>query len=426
MIDYLDVIVLQDARAVRDNLSQELAKRGFAVRSCGSLAGLRHLYATQPAPLVVLTGDSDDLACDAQSARMAAPSAVIIALGAAADTAWRTHVMAAGADACHAASIDIAELTAILLAWGRRAMRGSGVESLANAREFCRSLSLTQHHPVSDPIADSAGHPHLSPPVEPAGGDTAPALCHAGYAVTPPEVPVDTAVAASHPMGHAVSGAAARMSGDTAPPHPRHDPSVPAPPPGRRSGRLGSGWRLDANCRVLACPRDRTLIVTAAENSFLMRIAACEGQLLRRQRTPPPIVEDHDRGDPPMDPRSMDVLVSRLRRKARQAGIELPLLAVRGCGYLFAECLTVTPSSVAPRAAASSRTSNRRRAASGHPYTAGNFTLHVTTSAETLTPAAASSPILEDSARMYRRYGLAADSHHDFSVHEDAFQLLAA
>ncbi|OZI20674.1 hypothetical protein CAL26_24660 [Bordetella genomosp. 9] len=411
MIDYLDVIVLQDARAVRDNLAEELAKRDFAVRSCGSLAGLRHLYATQPAPLLVLTGDSDDLACDAQSARLAAPSAIIIALGTSADTAWRTHVMAAGADACHSASIDIAELMAILLAWGRQAVRGFSVELPVHARALGGVLGSG---------FDARAEHGFSP---------APAL---------PDAPAELADdAGDHDrdddddgddldrrhdsdFGRAASDQAfdvlrrARAASQSAP----SSLSIVQPPPPciPRTARLGSGWRLDANCRVLVCPHDRTLFVTAAENSFLMRIAACEGQLLRRQRglasptspTPAaPSAEGEDHGTQPMDIRSMDVLVSRLRRKARRAGIELPLLAVRGCGYLFSECLTVTPSAPAPRAA-------------------GNLKPHAAAKPVTLPPIQRPPYKLEDSGRMHRPYCRDADLQCDLSVHEVVYQLLAA
>ena len=41
--------------------------------------------------------------------------------------------------------------------------------------------------------------------------------------------------------------------------------------------------------------------------------------------------------------RSLDVLVSRLRRKAQKRGVDLPLLAVRGWGYLFLDRLDRAP-----------------------------------------------------------------------------------
>jgi DNA-binding response OmpR family regulator len=303
MMEYRSVIVLQDARAVRDNLVQELARHDFAVRSCGSLAGFRHLYATQPSPLVVLTGDPDDLARNAHQARIAAPGAIIIALGMANNTSWRVHVMAAGADACHAASIDIVELVAILSSWWRHAGRnGDSGQSISGREGLAIPVVLNQGLPRDGDL------PHVTSPAD---------------------------VESRHEAG-------------------KH--SMPAVPmPAGHSSRLGSGWTLDANSRALLCPNDRALPLTLAESNFLMRLATSDGQLLRRHGAAGAVHADSQPDGQPdgrADTRGMDVVVSRLRRKAKEAGIELPLLAVRGCGYLFAEWLSILPS-VAPPCAAS-------------------------------------------------------------------------
>ena len=97
-------------------------------------------------------------------------------------------------------------------------------------------------------------------------------------------------------------------------------------------------WRLSANGRVLASPYGRTLALTSLESGFLRRIAISDGHLLRR----------HDKSlandglGATLESRNVDVLVSRLRRKARYVGIDLPLRAVRGCGYVFAEGLDMS------------------------------------------------------------------------------------
>jgi DNA-binding response OmpR family regulator len=263
MIDDRNVIVLQDARALRDSLVQELASHDFAVRSCGSLQGFQQLQSMHPAPLVVLVGDPDSLARNASHIRRTAPAVAIVGLGPGSETGWRKRVMGAGADACHVVSIDTPELVAVLWSWGRQATsamqsRAAGVPGAADATPAC-------------------GWPW-------------------------------------------------------------------------RGGRPGPtpAWRLSANGRVLASPQGRTLPLTGSESGFLTRMAASEGQLLRR--------EDPGANGPPgparpgnaQDPRSVDVLVSRLRRKARHAGIELPLLAVRGCGYLFVESLDTHTAAVLP------------------------------------------------------------------------------
>lgn len=260
MIDDRNVIVLQDARALRDSLVQELASHDFAVRSCGSLQGFQQLQAMHPAPLVVLVGDPDSLARNASHIRKTAQGVAIVALGPGSETGWRKRIMGAGADACHVVSIDVPELVAVLWSWGRQA---------TSAMEL-------------------------------------------------------------HGAGVAGSGASASTGG-----WPWRTRSAPA-------------WRLSANGRVLATPQGRTLPLTGSESGFLTRMAASEGQLLRREDPGLDCPTGPTRPGNAQDPRSVDVLVSRLRRKARHAGIELPLLAVRGCGYLFVESLDTHTATVLP------------------------------------------------------------------------------
>jgi DNA-binding response OmpR family regulator len=239
MQEHSNLIVMQGTSAPRDTLICELAAHAFAVRSCGSMPGFRHLYRTSPAALVVLVGPVDFLTANVIAVRELAPGAALIALGADDGAAWRMRVMRAGADACHAAAIDIRELTAILNAWRRRSV----------------------------------------------------------------------------PPG-----------------------SVPAVPAGARSWLMqpaaAEGWSLSVSQRMLACPMGRLLALTRSESGFLQRLVGNQGQLLRRSERDACTVSSAR-----LVARSIDVLVSRLRRKARQHGIELPLMAVHGCGYLFAERL---------------------------------------------------------------------------------------
>jgi DNA-binding response OmpR family regulator len=224
-----------------------------------------------PAPLVVLLGDPENLARSAAQIRHIAPAVAIVALGPAprpddTDTDWRIRVMAAGADACHAVSIDVHELVAVLLSWGRH-------------------VAPTIHTHAMDP------------------------------AVVPPGARGTTG---------GIAGGAASAGASVG--HPWRARSSPA-------------WRLSTNGRELACPQGRTLPLTGSESGFLTRMAASEGQLLRRTECHGETARANGLPGSGQDARSVDVLVSRLRRKARHAGIDLPLLAVRGCGYLFAECL---------------------------------------------------------------------------------------
>jgi DNA-binding response OmpR family regulator len=402
MMEYRNVIVLQDARAVRDNFVQELAKWNFAVRSCGSLQGFRHLYALHPSPLIVLTGEPAGLVRYAEDARAAAPRATIVALCTDADPNWRVRIMASGADACHPASIQVIELAAILSSWARHASRAddavqsalqSSAQSAAQSaygdtpsQAAARSVfrdgkpARVEFHGESaaepaeirtvhkgngrgpDPGragmanfihrqshrqsvtsfqsygAGHRGHPHLPGRRDFSFDETCSKdrrhPSQSGNSINPggPSKSDNSECAADCLARSAAAGHPDRNS--------RHDLV--------RSGRDDAGWRLDVNCRVLICPVGRTLLLTGAENGFLVRIAASNGQLLRRRvatatgTSAGMLAHDGDSGG--LDIRGMDVLVSRLRRKARLEGMELPLLSVRGCGYLFAEYLRVAPS----------------------------------------------------------------------------------
>ena len=65
MVEDRNIIVLQQDEGVcRESLVQELTARGFAVRRCGSVSGLRQLYMSAPASVVVLAGNPHRLLID--------------------------------------------------------------------------------------------------------------------------------------------------------------------------------------------------------------------------------------------------------------------------------------------------------------------------------------------------------------------------
>jgi DNA-binding response OmpR family regulator len=100
-------------------------------------------------------------------------------------------------------------------------------------------------------------------------------------------------------------------------------PTMPGSPP---------AWRLEANGRTLVGPQNQRLPLTGSEWEFFVRILSMPGYRLTRQR----IAADREAiGQGKQAPRSVDVLVSRLRSKASRMGIDLPLLAVRSWGYMF-------------------------------------------------------------------------------------------
>ncbi|WP_255468970.1 winged helix-turn-helix domain-containing protein [Achromobacter sp. UMC46] len=96
----------------------------------------------------------------------------------------------------------------------------------------------------------------------------------------------------------------------------------------------GPAWRVHGGERVLSGPGGERLPLTVTERAFLLRLLNAPGQCLRRERFFP--------SDPQEGARSVDVLVSRLRSKARRFDIDLPVLAVRGWGYILLQHYPVT------------------------------------------------------------------------------------
>lgn len=93
----------------------------------------------------------------------------------------------------------------------------------------------------------------------------------------------------------------------------------------------GPAWRLHE--QTLAGPAGERLPLTANERAFFVRLLRAPGQCLRRDRVFPRELQE--------GARSVDVLVSRLRTKARRFDIELPILAVRGWGYILVQHIPV-------------------------------------------------------------------------------------
>ena len=98
----------------------------------------------------------------------------------------------------------------------------------------------------------------------------------------------------------------------------------------RRARRGAISWRVDAPARVLAGPAGERLPLTATERAFFVRLLNAPGLCLHRER-----FFQSDARDPLAGARRVDVVVSRLRSKARRFNIELPVLAVRGWGYVL-------------------------------------------------------------------------------------------
>ncbi|WP_235489592.1 helix-turn-helix domain-containing protein [Achromobacter sp. DMS1] len=87
---------------------------------------------------------------------------------------------------------------------------------------------------------------------------------------------------------------------------------------------------MDGQASVLAGPAGERLPLTANERAFFIRLLNAPGQCLARERFFPSCSEAAHDGA-----RRVDVLVSRLRSKARRLNIDLPVVAVRGWGYMM-------------------------------------------------------------------------------------------
>ncbi|MGY6268869.1 transcriptional regulator [Achromobacter denitrificans] len=98
----------------------------------------------------------------------------------------------------------------------------------------------------------------------------------------------------------------------------------------RRKLRGGSRWRVDTQAGALAGPGGEVLPLTVAECAFFIQLLNAPGQRLRREAVLP--AEAH--GSVP-GTRRVDVMVSRLRAKAQRLGVQFPVLAVRGWGYML-------------------------------------------------------------------------------------------
>lgn len=90
-------------------------------------------------------------------------------------------------------------------------------------------------------------------------------------------------------------------------------------------------WRLAEGDWVLRDPAGRQLKLTTNERALLASLMGTGGQVVNRDDLLLGVGGDLREADP----KRLDVIVSRLRRKARQAGMQLPLHVVRGAGYQF-------------------------------------------------------------------------------------------
>ncbi len=109
-------------------------------------------------------------------------------------------------------------------------------------------------------------------------------------------------------------------------------PADPAEPQDAGSGR----WELHDQGWTLAAPTGVTLSLSANERLIVRALLNVAGKAVDREALGNELQVEGGAARA-SSARSIDVIVSRLRRKAEQAGVVLPIRTVYGSGYLFTD-----------------------------------------------------------------------------------------
>ncbi|WP_266172095.1 response regulator transcription factor [Dyella subtropica] len=90
-------------------------------------------------------------------------------------------------------------------------------------------------------------------------------------------------------------------------------------------------WRLEKDDWCLMTPRNVTIALSSSERCVLRQLMMAKGAAVPREELIAALCQDiYD-----FDPHRLEMLVYRLRRKAREHGDAVPLMTVRGIGYAF-------------------------------------------------------------------------------------------
>ncbi len=114
-------------------------------------------------------------------------------------------------------------------------------------------------------------------------------------------------------------------------------PTPSAAPPAERPPERA--WVFDTDRWVLTSPDGEEARLSAAEHSVLMALTQQPGQAVPRDA----LFDALGKRSAGPEDRSLDVLVSRLRRKYHASTITLPVRSVRGIGYVFPMPVTRRP-----------------------------------------------------------------------------------
>ncbi|WP_354286384.1 response regulator transcription factor [Sphingomonas sp. UYEF23] len=96
------------------------------------------------------------------------------------------------------------------------------------------------------------------------------------------------------------------------------------------------GWSVNLPRRELLSPTGALVDLTGAEFDLLVTLCDHSGRVIARER----LIELSRTRLGDSSDRSIDVLVSRLRRKLSSTGVDAPIATVRGIGYMFSAPVT--------------------------------------------------------------------------------------
>jgi len=103
----------------------------------------------------------------------------------------------------------------------------------------------------------------------------------------------------------------------------------------REGGQQGlirfDGWTMNLGRRELSSPAGASVELTGAEFDLLVALAEHSGRVIARER----LIELSRTRLGDSSDRSVDVLISRLRRKLSSSGHDAPIVTVRGVGYML-------------------------------------------------------------------------------------------
>ncbi|WP_407848481.1 response regulator transcription factor [Bordetella petrii] len=95
------------------------------------------------------------------------------------------------------------------------------------------------------------------------------------------------------------------------------------------------GWRLVSKGWTLIGPAGQELALTTAERGFLLRLVRAPDKKVSRDTLIADGVQSGEAAEGERRGRFVDVMISRMRRKAAANHMRLPIKAVHGWGYMF-------------------------------------------------------------------------------------------